>query len=319
VTRAPRAAWVAWAAVCVIWGTTYLGIRVCLETMPPALMAGIRWTIAGILVATVLRARGEQVAGPREWPGLALLSVLMIGLGNGLVVWAEQYVPSGLTAVVLATSPFWMVAVEAALHGGEQLTGGTLVGLLVGFGGILLLVWPDLQAGGAVGARFALGLAALQLACAGWALGSAWSKRHAAGENVLGATAVQMLFGGVLMLGLGTGLGEWDALSFSPRSTVALVYLTGVGSIGGFVAYIYALRHLPVSTVSLYAFINPIIAVILGVLILDEPFGPRIVLASGIVLAGLAIVRVSSARRARVAATSASVGRRGPAADSRAR
>jgi drug/metabolite transporter (DMT)-like permease len=151
--RAPRAAWVAWIAVCVIWGTTYLGIRVSLETIPPVLMSGIRWTIAGLLVAAVLRWRGDPLPRPREWPGLALLSVLMIGVGNGLVVWAEQYVPSGLTAVVLATSPFWMVAVEAPLRGGERLTRGTISGLLVGFAGILLLVWPDLQTGGAGAAR----------------------------------------------------------------------------------------------------------------------------------------------------------------------
>ena len=133
----------------------------------------------------------------------------MIGIGNGFVVWAEQYVPSGLTAVVLATSPFWMVAVEAPLRGGESLTRGTISGLLVGFGGILLLVWPDLQTGGAGAARFGMGLIALQLACAGWALGSAWSKRHGTDDNVFGATAVQMFLGGVLMLALGTALGEW--------------------------------------------------------------------------------------------------------------
>jgi drug/metabolite transporter (DMT)-like permease len=302
VTRAPRAAWAAWVAVCVIWGTTYLGIRVSLETIPPVLMSGIRWTVAGLLVATVLLARGQTLPGPRAWPGLALLSVLMIGIGNGFVVWAEQYVPSGLTAVVLATSPFWMVAVEATLRSGETLTSGTISGLLVGFGGILLLVWPDLNGGGAGAAQFGMGLIALQLACAGWALGSAWSKRHGTDDNVFGATAVQMVFGGLLMLALGTALGEWRTLSFSRRTTVALVYLTGVGSIGGFVAYIYALRHLPVSTVSLYAYINPVIAVVLGALILGEPFGVRIVLASALVLAGLAMVRVSSARRERAAA-----------------
>jgi drug/metabolite transporter (DMT)-like permease len=318
VTRAPRAAWVAWVAVCVIWGTTYLGIRIALETIPPALMSGIRWTIAGLLVSAALRVRGDPMPGPREWPGLALLSVLMIGLGNGLVAWAEQYVPSGLTAVILATLPFWMVAVEASLRGGERLTGGTLGGLIVGFGGILLLVWPDLHAGGREGAQFGMGVVALQTACAGWALGSAWSKRHAAGENVFGATAIQMIFGGLLMLAAGITLGEWRTLSFSPRTAGALVYLTGVGSIGGFVAYIYALRHLPVSTVSLHAFINPVIAVILGALVLGEPFGVRIVLASTIVLAGLAMVRVASARRARGVSDTAA-GQPAPAADSRMR
>jgi drug/metabolite transporter (DMT)-like permease len=318
VTHAPRAAWVAWIAVCVIWGTTYLGIRVSLETIPPALMAGVRWTIAGLIAAAVLRVRGEPLPVAREWPGLALLSVLMIGLGNGMVVWAEQYVPSGLTAVVVATSPFWMVAVEATLRGGERLTRGTVGGLLVGFGGILLLVWPDLHAGGLDATRFGMGLVALQLACAGWAVGSAWSKRHATGENVFGATALQMLFGGLLMLAVGTAAGEWPDLSFSTRTAVALVYLTCVGSLGGFVAYIYALRHLPVSTVSLYAYINPVIAVILGALVLGEPFGVRIVLASALVLVGLAMVRVSPARRGRVPAD-ISAAHAAPAPNSRTR
>ena len=127
-----------------------------------------------------------------------------------------------------------------------------------------------------------------------------------------------MFFGGVLMLAIGTALGEWRALSFSARTAVTMTYLTGVGSIGGFVAYIYALRHLPVSTVSLYAYINPVIAVILGALVLNEPFGLRIVLASGLVLAGLALVRVSSGRRARaLAAAATAAGAAAAVADSR--
>ena len=297
MTRPPRLAWAAWIAVCVIWGTTYLGIRVSLETLPPALMAGLRWTTAGLLFGAALVLRGERFPAVAAWPGIALLSVLMIGLGNGLVVWAEQYVPSGLTAVILATSPFWMVGVEALLARGERLTAGTVRGLVVGFAGIVLLVWPDVRAGGAGAGRFLAGVVALQLACAGWALGSSWSRRHDAGSAVLTTTALQMLFGGVLMLGIGTAAGEWGSLAFSGRTVAALTYLTLVGSIGGFVAYIYALRHLPVSTVSLYAYINPIIAVVLGTLVLGEPFGARIVLAAALVLAGLALVRLSGGPR----------------------
>jgi drug/metabolite transporter (DMT)-like permease len=275
---------------------------VALETMPPALMAGIRWTVAGLLVAAVLRARGETLPGPRAWPGLALLALLMIGMGNGMVVWAELYIPSGLTAVVIATSPFWLVGVECALGGTERLSAGVAWGLAAGFAGIVLLAWPDLHAGGAGAARFTLGLAALQLACAGWALGSAWSKRHSTGDNVFAATALQMLFGGMLMLAAGTALGEWRALSFSARSTAALVYLVMVGSIAGFVAYIYALRHIPVSTVSLYAYINPVIAVVLGAIVLGEPFGARIVLAAALVLTGAGLVRLSTGCERRAAA-----------------
>lgn len=289
-----RRAWLAWIAVCIIWGTTYLGIRISLETMPPALMAGLRWTLAGVLVIGVLRARGVTLPVRQRWPGLAILAVLMIGFGNGWVVWAEQYVPSGVTAVIVATSPFWMVGVDACLPGGERLHAGTVAGLLVGFSGILLLTWPDLSAGGTHAWRFAAGIGALQLACAGWAFGSWYSKRRMGGIHVVASTGVQMLFGGALMLGVGTLAGEWQILHFSTRTALALTYLVLVGSIGGFVAYIYALKHLPISTVSLYAYINPMIAVLLGALVLDEPLNMRVALASAIVLAGLAVVRMTT-------------------------
>jgi drug/metabolite transporter (DMT)-like permease len=288
----PRLAWIAWIAVCVIWGTTYLGIRVALESVPPALMAGFRWTIAGTILAAVVLLRGGSIPPVRTWPGLALLGVLMIGFGNGFVVWAEQFVPSGLTAVVIATSPFWMVSSEA-VFGGDRLSRGALAGLVVGFSGIVLLVWPDLRAGGAHATQFAGGLVALQLASAGWAAGSSYAKRHKQ-DDVVAATAMQMLFGGVLMLAIGTLAGEWRALAFTPRTAGALTYLTLAGSLGAFLAYIYALRHLPVTTVSLYAYINPIIAVVLGALLLGEPFGSRVIVAAGLVLAGLALVRYAS-------------------------
>jgi drug/metabolite transporter (DMT)-like permease len=295
--RPPRLAWIAWVAVCVIWGTTYLGIRIALETMPPAVMAALRWTLAGSIVSAIVWARGARLPGPAAWPGLALLGFLMIACGNGFVVYAEQFVPSGLTSVILATSPFWMVGVEALLPGGERPGRRALAGLLVGFAGIVLLVWPDLRAGGAYATRFALGIVALQLACAGWALGSAYSKRHKHGEDVLGATALQMLFGGAIMAVLATAFGEWRWLSFTTRTASALVYLVLAGSLGGFLAYIYALRHLPVSTVSLYAYVNPVIAVVLGAAVLAEPFGLRVAAAAALVLAGSAFVRSSGQHR----------------------
>jgi drug/metabolite transporter (DMT)-like permease len=302
VTEPVRRAWIAWIAVCIIWGTTYLGIRICLETMPPALMAGLRWTLAGVLVLLVARAQETPLPSVARWPGLALLAVLMIGFGNGWVVWAEQYVPSGITAVILATSPFWMVSVEACLPGGEPLRRGTIGGLLLGFAGILLLAWPDLSVGGAHAWRFAAGIGALQLVCAGWALGSSYSKRHPDRDQVVASTAVQMLFGGLLMLLVGTAAGEWSSFHLTTRTALALVYLVLIGSVTGFVAYIYALKHLPVSTVSLYAYVNPLIAVLLGAAVLGEPLNARVGLAAALVLGGLAVVRLATAstqRRAR--------------------
>lgn len=285
-----RRALAAWVAVCLIWGTTYLGIRVAIETMPPFLMAGLRWTLAGILFTMALRAGGIRLPPFTVWPAVALMALLLIALGNGAVVWAEQFVTSGMTAVLLASSPFWMTGIEMAI-GGERLTGRTILGLVVGFAGILLLVWPELGRGAQSG-RFLAGVIAIQVACATWALGSSWSKRHARTENLFAMTALQMLLGGVMMLIAGSAAGEWQHLHFSTRSAIAFFYLTTIGSIGGYAAYAYALKHLSVAFVSLYAYINPIIAVVLGVIILGEPFDARMMVAAAFVLAGVALVHV---------------------------
>ncbi len=304
-----RLAYAAWIAVCVVWGTTYLGIRVGLEALPPALLGGVRWTLAGLLLGLVTVARGERLPIRALWPSLALQGLLMIGVGNGFVNWAEQYVASGLAAVILATSPFFMSGVEALRADGERLTRRTLAGLVVGFSGILVLVWPDVRLGGAAGLQFLMGVIVLQLACLGWALGSSYSKRHPHGASVFGATAVQMLLGGLMMLAAGTLLGEWDGVNFQGRGAWAIVYLTLVGSIGGFVSYIYALQHLPIALVSLYAFANPVIAVVLGALLLNEPFGVRTAVAIAIVFAGMILVRKPAARQADARQSAESVAR----------
>ena len=173
-----RLAYFAWAAVCLIWGTTYLGIRVSLESIPPALMGGLRWLIAGSLLTAYLVVRGRPLPPTSQWGGIALLGFLMLGLGNGGVVFAEQWVPSGLAAVMVATSPFWMAAVEACLPDGERLRKSVVLGLVIGFSGILLLVWPDLTLGSASSRGFLAGIVALQIASIGWSIGSSYSKRH---------------------------------------------------------------------------------------------------------------------------------------------
>ena len=273
-------AYLAWIAVCVLWGTTYLAIRIGLETIPPALLGGLRYTAAGSLLAAMLALGGERMPPSSQWPGLALVGLLTICIGNGGVIWAEQWVPSGIAAVTVATVPFWMIGVEALMPGGDRVSAWLVLGLFVGFGGILLLVWSDVTAGGAAGHQFLFGVAALQAACVGWAAGSALSRRHAREENVLSAAAMQMAFGGVFMLVAGTLRGEWSHLAFTQRTLAAEIYLTLVGSIVGYSAYTYALRYLPTATVSLYAYVNPIIAIVLGVVLLGEPFGPRVVFAS---------------------------------------
>ena len=292
-TRQRRLAYLSWITLCIVWGTTYLGIRVCLETMPPMLMGGFRWLLAGALLAAYVVATGESLPGRERWGGIALLGFLMLAVGNGGVVLAEPWVSSGLAAVVIASNPFWMSAVEAAIPGGERLRANNVIGLIIGFTGIVVLVWPDLTLGAASRRGFLAGVVALQVASIGWSLGSAYSRRHARTDHVLGTTACQMLAGGIFMTAAGTIRGEWPHLSFSAITTWSLVYLSTVGAIGGFVAYTYALRHLPVSFVSLYAYINPIIAVALGVLILHESFDSRMAVAAALVFCGVAIVRWS--------------------------
>ena len=289
--RERRLAYFAWFAVCLIWGTTYMGIRISLESMPPALIGGLRWTIAGTLLAVYVRATGQPLPPPSRWGSIALLGFLLLGLGNGGVVFAEQWVPSGLAAVLVATSPFWMTAVEAALPDGERMRTNTLAGLMIGFAGILVLVWPDLTVDRGADRNFLMGVIALQIASFGWALGSSYSKRRGLTDHILGTTALQMLAGGLMMLAAGTLRGEWAQLFFTPRTITSLVYLSTIGAIGGFVAYTYALRHLTVSFVSLYAYVNPVIAVTLGVLLLNEPFNMRMASAAAMVFLGVAVVR----------------------------
>jgi drug/metabolite transporter (DMT)-like permease len=289
--RQRRAAYFAWLTVCIVWGTTYLGIRICLETIPPMLMGGLRWLIAGLLLAVYVVVSGQRLPPRVRWPGIVLLGFLMLVLGNGGVVIAEQWVPSGLAAVLVATNPFWMAAVEAAIPNGERLTGKVVLGLLVGFSGILVLVWPDLATSGSTHRTFLAGVIALQVASIGWSLGSAYSRRNGRSDNILGTTAFQMLAGGVMMSAIGAARGELAHVFFTPRTTIALVYLSTLGAIGGFVAYTYALRHLEVSFVSLYAYINPVIAVTLGVALMGERFDLRMAAAAALVFGGVVIVR----------------------------
>lgn len=286
-------AYAAWILICIVWGTTYLAIRVCLETVPPFLMGGIRYVIAGTLLAAGLAIRGERLPRPQAWTSLAILGFFLIGVGNGGVVWAEQTVTSGLTAVLVAMSPFWMVGVDAIVPPRVPLTGRRILGLLIGFAGIVMLVWPEIRLGG--GRSFLVGVMSAQIACVGWAIGSAYSRRRGHGaakdENVLATAAFEMLFGGVCLLVAALVTREMSHLTFTLRTASALAYLIVAGAIAGFTAYAYALKHLPVAMVSTYAYINPVIAVILGTLILREPFNARMMLAAGVVLAGILVVR----------------------------
>jgi drug/metabolite transporter (DMT)-like permease len=289
--RERKLAYVAWVIVCVVWGTTYLANRVALETLPVALLAGFRWTAAGLILITALRASGVKMPPRHTWGPLAITGLLMNVLGNGCLVWSQRYVPSGLAAVLVATVPFWTVGVEAAVGGGERLTRYTFIGLLAGFTGIVVLVWPALTLGDGAGRLFIFGVVILQVGSLAWALGTSYTKRHSFGDTPLASSALQMFMSGVMLTIIGTLLGEWPHVSFSTRSVTALVYLAIFGSVIAYTAYVYCLKYLPLSTVSLYAYVNPVIAVILGTLLLSEPFSMRILVAAALVFAGIAIVR----------------------------
>ena len=286
----PRLAYAAWLSVCLIWGTTYLAIRIALETIPPTLIGGIRFVVAGAVLCLLARFQGGELPPRREWPRQALLGTLLLALGNGCVVWAERWIPSGIAAVGVAALPFWMAGTEMSF-GGERIRLGTIVGLATGFGGILVLIWPSLFAADVDGPWFALGVLLVQVACVGWALGSSLQKRTQTTTNVVAASALQQIFAGAIMVAVGSALGEWQQFALTPRTIAAEIYLIVFGSLVAYSAYLYALEHLPITTVSLYAYINPIIAVLLGSLIVDEPFTPRVVVAAVLVLLGVTIVR----------------------------
>jgi drug/metabolite transporter (DMT)-like permease len=291
VNRQPHAlAYVAWIVLCIVWGTTYLAIRVALESVPVALLAGLRFVAAGLIMVVALRLTGRALPPPRTWGSVAIAGFLLLVVGNGGVVWAEQYVASGLTAVIVAMVPFWNVLVEATRADGERPNLRTLFGLAIGFAGIVVLVWPELSAGGG-GTWFVAGVIALQLACAGWAIGTSYTKRTSVSSSPLATSAMQMLAAGLMFTAIATVTGEWSDLTFTFRSASAMLYLVIFGSIIAYSAYVYALDHLPIATVSLYSYVNPIIAVVLGTVLLSEPFSSRTLVASVLVFAGIAVVR----------------------------
>jgi drug/metabolite transporter (DMT)-like permease len=288
--RGHSLAYLAFITVCVIWGTTYLGITVALETVPVLLVAGLRWMFAGVVLSALMLATGRGLPRPALWGPLLLLGFLMNVVGNGFVVYAQQYVASGLTAVLIATTPFWSALVERLLPNGERFSKRALTGLALGFTGIVVLVWPEMTNGGAGGRAFIGGVIAIQLACVGWVVGTSFARRHELGDNPFRSTALQMVFSGTMLLAAATWNGDWAQLSFTPRTIAAMIYLSIAGSLVAYSAYIYAIQHLPLSLVSLYAYINPIIAVTLGALLLSEPFSTRIAISAALVLLGTWIV-----------------------------
>ena len=283
----------AWAAVCFFWGTTYLAIRVGLETLQPTLFAGVRFLVAGsILFLIMSRQRNARMPARREWFDLGVVGLMLLGVGNGAVVWAEQWVPSGMAALLVATSPFWAAALERMQGGGERVGLRGLLGMAVGFGGLAMLVGPQLF-GGELNGKYLLGILIIQVGCFFWQAGSLYAKRRPTGVSPLMASSVQMLWAGLVLTLAGTFIGEWNGMRFSARSVGALAYLVVFGSIVAYSAYMYAIQKLPLPLVSTYSYVNPIVALILGWLVLSEPLGWSEGGAALVILFGVALVKTS--------------------------
>lgn len=285
---------VAWANVCVIWGTTYLVIRIGVSEVPPLLFAGIRWLIAGVVFTAVLRLRGAPMPRAGEIGHLAVVGVLLLGLGNGLVVFGEQWVASGPAALVITTTPLVLVAIESLLPRGPRPNLAVAAGLLLGLGGVVLIFGVDLEAMADPGNR--AGLLSLLGAVFFWSLGSLYAKYVRLAVHPFMGAAVQMVIAGAALSLAGWAAGEVPRLHWESRGLLALAYLVIIGSFVGYPSYIYAVAKLPLAFVSTYAYINPVIALFLGWLVLDEPLGPRVYAAAALILLGVYCVKKGAAR-----------------------
>jgi len=275
----------------VVWGSTYLGIKVAIVSIPPLTQCAIRFLIAGSLLYVLTIRRGDAQGdrpGLREWRDAAIIGGLLLAGGNGLVAVGEQTVPSGVAALLIATLPIW-VAVIGRVAFGVVLTRPIVAGIVIGFVGVVVLVEP-----GAGGTAFTpLGVGALLLSPALWATGSLYSRTAHLPRRPLVATAMQMLAGSAILWILAVVSGDIVRLRLedvTPTSVAAVGYLIVVGSLVGFTAYVWLLRVAPISLVSTYAYVNPIIAVFLGWLILAEPLEPRTIAAGAIILVAVAVI-----------------------------
>jgi drug/metabolite transporter (DMT)-like permease len=298
----------AFASIYIIWGSTYLGIRVAVESMPPFLMAGTRFLVAGLLLFTFLKLRGAPWPTVKQWRINAVIGTLLLLGGNGSVVWAEQYVPSGITALLIGVSPLFIVLADWIRPGGTRPGAVTIGALLLGFAGVTWLAapWENAAHGGL---NFA-GVAAILFACISWSVGAIYSRHAQHGADAFLASSLQMLGGGMALLFVATLHGDFPALNLAaitPRAWGAFAYLIAIGSLVGFSTFVWLMKHSTPARVSTYAYVNPVVAVFLGWLILHEPIGPRTLVASAIIVTSVAIITVQKNKPATpVAAPAAS-------------
>ena len=281
----------AFAAVYIIWGTTYLGIRVAVQTIPPFLMAGIRFTTAGLIIFIFLRLRGRPIPQRRHWLPAIIVGTLLLAGGSGMLSWAEKEVPSGIAALVVATVPLWFALFDWLFFHHQRPGKRVIAGLLIGFIGIILLIGPEQFIGPA---RFSwLSLLLLILSPIIWSAGSLYSRQADLPPDTFMSTALQMLAAGVVMFGTGLLTGEVsqvDMATIAPASILSLLYLIFFGSIIAYSAYVWLIKNVQATKVATYAYVNPVIAVFLGWFILDEKITPLMIAAVVIILLAVILI-----------------------------
>lgn len=273
---------VAYLVVCVLWGSTYLAIKIGVTDLPPFLFTGLRFLVAGVILLVLARVIGDSLPRRTDWKTLAIVGLLLLAGGGVPVVWAEQYVGSGIASIFIVTQVMWTALFDAVIPGGQrELNWRIVTGLLLGFMGTLLLVGAS---PGEILTADKRGPIALTIAAVSWALGSVYATRHPTQTGPSMGAAFQMIVGGGSVALVGTLLGEWPSWHLSTRGIGAIAYLVVFGSILGFSAYLYALRRASATIVGTYAYVNPVIAVLLGWLLLQEPIGGRTLVAMAMIL-----------------------------------
>jgi drug/metabolite transporter (DMT)-like permease len=288
--------WIALLALYIVWGSTYLAIRFAVETIPPFLHASLRFLISGAILYIWRRAAGDPAPSLGNWKSTAIVGTALLLGGNGLVGWAEQTVPSGIAALMITTSPFWLVLFEAMRAGGTRPSWQAILGLIIGFIGVFILVGPS-EITGVEGGFDTFGIILLLLAPLFWSMGSIYARGANMPKSTLLSTGMQMLTGAVALFIASLVKGELSGFNIglvSLRSWLGLLYLITFGSLIGFVSYGWLLHNAPVSLLSTYAYVNPVVAVLLGSLFADELLNGRIVIAAAIIIGS--VVLINSAR-----------------------
>jgi len=289
----------AFVAVYIGWGSTYLAIRYAVETIPPFLMVGTRFLVSGVMLYAWSRWRGAGRPTRTQWRDAFVTGVLLLCCGNGAVAWAEQRVPSGLAALLVAIVPLWMVVVDWLRPRGVRPTVSIVAGIIVGLVGLIVLIGPRTLVGD--GGVDRLASVVLVIASLAWAAGSVYNRYGSRPDSALMSTGLQMITGsvGLLLVGVATGeLGALDLAQVSFASWMGWLYLVTFGSLVGFTAYVYLLRTVSPAKASTYAYVNPVVAVFLGWAIAGEPVTMRTLAAAAIILGGVAMITISQNRAA---------------------